>query len=120
MNRTLTELARAMQISADLPEYLWEPAVTHAAYLRNQSFTAPLKSTPYQKWHNNKPNISHLREFGAPVWILLQGQYQQQKLQLKSKCHAFVGFDDNSNSVLYYNTETHNILTSQNFRFLTP
>ncbi len=67
MNRTLTELARAMQISADLPEYLWEPAVTHAAYLRNRSFTTPLKLTPYQKWYNNKPNISHLRTGSIPT-----------------------------------------------------
>ena len=35
MNRTLVELARAMRISADLPENLWESAFTHALYLRN-------------------------------------------------------------------------------------
>ncbi len=120
MNRTLVELARAMRISADLPENLWESAFTHASYLRNRSFTAPLNLTPYQKWHNNKPDVSHLREFGAPVWILLQGQHQERKLQSKSKCRAFITFDDRSNSVQYYNAETHNILTSQNFCFLTP
>ena len=65
-------------------------------------------------------NISHLREFGAPVWTLLQGQYQEWKLQPKSKCQAFVGFDEGLNSIQYYNAETHNILTSWNFHFLTP
>ena len=112
MNRTLVELARAMRISADLPENLWESAFTHASYLRNRSFTAPLNLTPYQKWHNNKPDVSHLREFGAPVWILLQGQHQERKLQPKSKRRAFITFNDGSNSVQYYNAETHNILTS--------
>jgi transposase InsO family protein len=33
MNRTIVELARAMIKSQDLPEYLWELAVTHAAYI---------------------------------------------------------------------------------------
>jgi len=85
MNRTLVELARAMRIAADLPEHLWEPAITHAVYLRNRSFSSAINSTPYQKRYNKIPNISHLREFGAPVWILLQGQHQDCKLQPKSK-----------------------------------
>ena len=120
MNRTLVKLAHAMRISADLPENLWELAFTHASYLRNWSFTAPLNSTPYQKWHNNKPDVSHLWEFGAPVWILLQGQHQEWKLQPKANCKAFITFDEGSNSVQYYNAEMHNILTSWNFHFLTP
>ena len=37
----------------------------------------------------------------------------------KSKQQLFVGFDDGSKSVKYYNAETRNILTSRNYRFLT-
>ena len=33
MNRTLVELAHAMINAAKLPEFLWEPAVAHAAYV---------------------------------------------------------------------------------------
>jgi transposase InsO family protein len=33
MNRTLEELARAIWIAADLPVFLWEQAIVHAAYL---------------------------------------------------------------------------------------
>jgi len=40
MNRTLVELARAMLSAANLPEFLWEPAVAHAAYLRNRAYTS--------------------------------------------------------------------------------
>jgi hypothetical protein len=29
--------------------------------------------TPYEIWHNEKPDISHLHEFGTPMWILQQG-----------------------------------------------
>jgi transposase InsO family protein len=40
MNRTLVELARAMIVGTHLPEYLWEYAVAHAAYVtvRVESF----------------------------------------------------------------------------------
>ena len=60
--------------------------VLHTAYLYNQSFTKHLlKSTPYEGWYNKKPNVSHVHEFGAPVWILLQGQKIDQKMQPKLK-----------------------------------
>jgi len=52
MNRTLVELSCAMIKASDLPEFLWEPAVAHAVYVRNRSFTRYIPSaTLYQKWH---------------------------------------------------------------------
>jgi len=75
MNRTLVELAHVMINATKLPEFLWEPVVAHAAYVRNRAYTIAIQSmTPYQAWHGTKPNVMHLRKFRAPVWILLQGQ----------------------------------------------
>ena len=120
MNGTLVELARTMISAQDLPEFLWEPAVAHAAYLRNRAYTEPLKEkTPYEIWMMKKPNVSHLREFGAPVWVLLQGQHVQRKMLPKSKRRVYIGFDEGSKSVQYYNAETRKVLTSRNFRFLS-
>jgi transposase InsO family protein len=60
-NRTLLELARAMLISKDLPIFLWDEAVAHAAYLQNRAPTRALNGkTPYEAWHKSKPNVSHL------------------------------------------------------------
>jgi transposase InsO family protein len=61
MNRTLVELAQTMRAATNLPEFLWEEATAHAAYLRNRSYTTSVKgSTPYQKWPGTKPNVTHL------------------------------------------------------------
>ena len=121
MNRTLVELARAMLTDSKLPEFLWEPAVAHAAYVRNLSYTKYiLKATPYQLWHRHKPDVSHLCEFGAPVWILAQGQRVLRKMLPKSQRRAYVGYDEGSKAVKYYNAATRNILTSRNYRFLVP
>ena len=120
MNRTLVELAHAMLTAVDLPEYLWEPAVTHAAYLRNLLHTKPrAKATPYQLWNGRKPNVTHLQEFGAPVWVLLQGQKVQRKMLPKSQRRAYIGYDEGSKSIKYYNAATRNVLTSRNYRFLS-
>jgi len=70
-----------------LPEFLWELVVACTAYLQNQAYTLPIGDhTPYEIWHNNKPNVAHLHEFSTPVWILHQGQAKQQKLQPKPQC----------------------------------
>ena len=84
MNRTLVELARAMLRGS--PEFLWEYAIKHSSYLRNRAYTKSLKhQTPYEKWFTKKLNVSHLREFGAPVWVLLQGQKEPRKMETKSR-----------------------------------
>ena len=121
MNCTLVKLVRAMIIHSKLPEFLWEPAVAHATYVRNLSYTKFIpNATPYQLWHNRKPDVSHLREFGAPVWILAQGQRVLRKMLPKSQCRAYVGCDEGSKAVKYYNAATRNILTSRNYCFLVP
>ena len=120
LNRTLLELARAMMIANDVPAFLWEYAIKHAAYLRER---APAKAlpgkTPYEAWHGHKPNVSSLREFGSPVYVLLQGQKRLPKLQPRSKQQIFMGYDDGSKSILYFNPATRKVLTSRNFQFLT-
>jgi hypothetical protein len=119
VNQTLVELAQAMICGQDLPEFLWEPAIVHAAYLQNRAYTRTLQDkTPYEAWFKKKPDMTHLREFGAPVWVLLQGQHVERKLLPRSKRRAYIGFEDGSQAVKYYNAETCKILTSRNFQFL--
>jgi len=120
MNHTLVELVCAMLTAAALPEFLWEPAVAHTAYLRNLSYTKPrAKATPYQLWNSRKPNVEHLQEFGTPVWVLLQGQRVQRKMLPKSQRRAYVRYDVGSKSIKYYNAATRNILTLRNYHFLS-
>ena len=121
MNRMLEELSRAMLINLKLPEFLWEPAVAHATYVRNMSWTKHNPTaTPYQLWHGRKPNILNLREFGAPIWVLAEGQRVMRKMLPKSYRQAYVGYDEGLKSVKYYNAETKMILTSWNYKFLIP
>ena len=44
----------------------------------------------------------------------------QQKVLPKSKQKSFIGYNDGSHSMEYYNAKTKTIFTSQNFHFLSP
>ncbi|KAF4622418.1 hypothetical protein D9613_009127 [Agrocybe pediades] len=115
-NRTLLELARAMLIARNLPSFLWDEAVSYANYIRNRVPTRALDgSTPYEGWFGKKPDVSHLREFGCDVWIL--DEAKKTKLHPRSKKMVFVGFNDGSKSVRYYDSQHRSIKTSRNFVF---
>ena len=118
MNRTLIELARAMLLARSLPHFLWTEATTHAAYLRNRSHTQALTaaSTPEERWTGKRPDIAHLKEFGAPVWILREG-LNIPKLDPKSEKHIFVGFQDGPKAIKYYNSHTRQIKITRNYHF---
>jgi hypothetical protein len=118
LNRTLVELARAMLIERNLPECLWAEAVLHAAYLRNRAPTRALQgATPEGLWSQKKPRVDHLQEFGAPVYVLLEGA-NQSKLSAKSVKQVFVGFADGSSAIKYYDGRTRQVKVSRNYRFL--
>ena len=119
-NQTLVELARAMQEAKNLPESLWLTTIAHAAYLRNRAFTNALKTmTPYEHWHLKKPGVTHLREYGSPVIILIEG-INVPKLNLKAQEHLFVGFDDETSSVKYFDRQTKQVKHSCNYCFIHP
>ena len=83
-NCTLVELARAMINAQQLPTFLCLHAVQHAAYLYNRAHTRALDNmTPLECWTGEKLNISHLQEFGAPIWILHQGLHKGHKYKPK-------------------------------------
>ena len=116
MNCTLAELARAMIFSTQIPKFLWPKAIMHAAYLHNWTHTCALESnTPLEVWSRHKPDVSHLHEFGSPVWILNEGQLT--KLQPRSTKHTFMGFVDGPKAIKYYDATMRQVCVSCNFQF---
>jgi hypothetical protein len=106
-----------MLIEKNLLPFLWAAAVAHAAYIRNWSPTRALDGkTPHEAWTGQKPNISHFREFGCDVWVLLQGE-KQSKLSPKSKKMKFMGFLDGHRAVRYYDLSKCTVHISRNVAF---
>ena len=84
--RTLLDRVRAMLEDSGLPKTLWAEAATTASYLRNRAPAAGRCSTPWEAFFGNKPDVSHLRVFGARVYAL-----QPKELRRKLDSHAISG-----------------------------
>lgn len=67
-NLTLACMARAMLLDAKLGEWYWPFAVHAAAHIKNRvpHSNLPSDKTPFEFWHQHKPNLSYLRIFGSP------------------------------------------------------
>ena len=102
-----------------LPYSLWREAVTYTTHLKNRSPTRAIKEykVPDKVFWGKKPDVSHLQEFGRACWVLQQNG-DPSKLDPKSREFIFVGIADGTKGYRYYNTKTHQILTSQNVVFM--
>ena len=94
-NRTIMGLVRSMLKEKELPLELWGEAVSICAYVLNKSSTKGVKGkTPYEKWNKRKRNVSHLRVFGSMIFVKTTGRLS--KLEDRSKCMVFLGYEASS------------------------
>jgi hypothetical protein len=93
MNQTLMERARSMINNANLQKELWAEAVSIACYLVNRSPSVAINcKIPEEVWSGQSCDYSHLRIFGCDAYALIP-KNQRSKLDPKSKCYVFVGYD---------------------------
>jgi transposase InsO family protein len=69
-NRTIMEAVKTMIHDQDLPMCLWAEATMTAVYVQNRlSHSALGFKTPEEMFTGKKPEVSHLKIFGCPVFI---------------------------------------------------
>ena len=106
-----------MPIAHKLPSELWPEAMTYATYIWNRVFTCAVPDmTPYQKWTGNKPDISHIHEFGHAVWVL-DKQINPSKLEPNSYKYILVELEEGPRAIKYFDTQKKTIKVSHNYRF---
>ena len=91
LNRTLMDKVRPMLSGAGLPKHLWAEAVVTACYVRNRSPVTGRDRTPYELFFGSKPDVSHLRTFGARAYALTPKQLRN-KLEDTSEPGRFIGY----------------------------
>ena len=102
-NRTLCDTARSLLFNTDLSRtdrhLLWTEAIGTAAYLRNRvPNRGNISSTPYFEWFGKKPDVSHLRVFGAKAFVRVPDS-MRRKMDPKARKTIFVGYDCYTNKV---------------------
>jgi len=88
----LTGAVRAMLKDSGLPDSLWAEAFVTAAYVHNRTPTRALEGlTPFEARYETKPDLAHLRAFGAPCSIV-EPLVKLKKLDERARMCFFVGY----------------------------
>jgi hypothetical protein len=80
--------------------HLWDEAVRHAFWIKNQSPTWALNGkTPYEAKYRNRPDMLKVVPFGTHAWVKI---VDAGKLDHRAKLGFFAGFDSESTSYRVY------------------
>jgi transposase InsO family protein len=95
LNRTLLDKARTMRAGTGLPTNVWAEAVNTANYLRNRLPTSGRFKTPYELFWGSKPDLSHVRVFGAVAYSHIHAS-NRRKLDNRAETGIMVGYSETS------------------------
>ena len=83
-----------MLISSGLPQFLWEEAMKHSAWLKERSPQRALDGqTPYEIKHKMRPYLKGIPEFGTAAYVK---DLKVGKLDSHAQLGRFVGYDSES------------------------
>jgi hypothetical protein len=110
-NQTVECSMRAMLLDAGLPFYFWPLAAQAAVHIGNRlpHSALPGSTTPFKRWFGQKPDISHLRPFGALVTARKPNSTEQNKVLMRGEEGRFVGYARDSTGYLIYFPESRTI-----------
>ena len=101
-NRTIMEVAREMLHVQDLPMHLWAEAARTTVYVQNCTPHRVLENKTLEEiLFRKKPEVSHLRIFGCPMYIHIPKE-KRTKLYPSRKKGIFVGYSEISKAYRIY------------------
>ncbi|GAV76144.1 hypothetical protein CFOL_v3_19619 [Cephalotus follicularis] len=94
-------MVRSMMAQANLPISFLGDALLTAAYILNRVPSQSVSSTPHELWNNQKPNLNHLRSWGAARYVH-STSHKFGKLGPRARKHIFIRYSDSSKGYVMY------------------
>ena len=111
------EVVKAMIHDQDLPMHLWAEAGRTTVHVQNKSPHKVLRNKTLEEMFSwEKPEVSHLRIFGYPVYIHVPKE-KKTKLEPSGRKGIFVGYSRSSKAFNVYIPGFKQIETSQDVTF---
>jgi hypothetical protein len=118
LHRTLMGKAHAMRSACDVPVNRWDEFVLTACYLSNRTpVSSQAGHTPYERWFDHKPDLSHLREIGCRAFVLIQAQHNPKVFNRSVEC-VLIGYSLDSKAYRCYHCASHKVFVSYHVSFI--
>ncbi|GJP82026.1 hypothetical protein CLOP_g12146, partial [Closterium sp. NIES-67] len=117
LNRTLTDLARAILSHAELDNTWWGAAVQYANWVKNRMGSKGLGGkSPYSLWTGKVPNVSMARVWGCMAQYKVPDQ-QRRKLDPKAQWGIFLGVSERSKAWVLWSVADQRVMESRDVVF---
>lgn len=101
--------------ASGLPKFLWSEAAKHGIWCKNRTGTKALGGkSPYEAFHDEKPNLSGVPQWGCRVWV---HDPSQTKLSPRAREGRWVGYDATSNGSHIYWPNTKSLTVERSIYF---
>ena len=111
------EALKGLTHEQDLPMHLWDEATRTTVYVYNILSHSPIGFNTYEEMYTGKkPEVSHLKIFGCPVYVHILKE-KRTKLDPSEKKGIFVGYCEVSKSFRIYISRFHHIEISRDVTF---
>jgi len=101
LNGTFGAMVRSLLFGSGMSPKFWSSALVHAVYLKNRMYHSALRRTPYEAWTGVKPDIAHIRTFGALVTARKPG-HRPAKADRHTAHGMLLGYGATAKHVRYY------------------
>jgi hypothetical protein len=116
-NRTIMEAVNTMIHDQDIPMCLWAEATKTTVYVQNRLFHSALGfKTPEEMFSEKKPEVSHLKIFGCPVFVHIPKE-KKNKMDPSGNKGIFVGYCEVFKAFKFYIPGHHHIEINKDVNF---
>ena len=113
----MMEAVWAMLHDQRLLKFLWAEAANTTVYVQNRCPHQALGSkTPEEKFTGKKPDVSHFKIFGSPVYFHVPKE-KRNKLGASGKKGIFVGYGENTKDYRIYVAGQREVIISHDVTF---
>lgn len=116
-NRTLAERITAMLNESGLSPTWWKECLGVLVHVLNRCPTSAVPiGTPYELWHQKKPNVDHLQVWGCVAYVHVQKDKWAKLGSHMEKC-IFVGYPEGYKGGKFYNPVTKKVVICERADF---
>jgi hypothetical protein len=105
-HQSLGDMTMTLLRASGLPASFWVDALLYAVYIKNRVYKRVVGCTPFELYFGIKPDIHHLRTFGAMVFVHVPKDADRPRGRENAKIGFLLGLsDDQVGYKVYYPSE---------------
>lgn len=108
-HQTLNGMIKTIMADAGFPSSFWVDALHNAVYIKNRAYTRAIGKTPYEAMWGRRPDVHHIRRFGALAYAHTKVGPNRAKFDDNCRVGYVLGYQDGHLGCKLYFPQAHTV-----------